>query len=538
MAEDSNVYPGTSQRRPVELDGGGSGVYCCIPLCKNATYNRDKQKSGIGFFRFPKDDELRKKWMNTIKQFRRSGGADSFKVTSSTVICEFHFKISEIKVSSGYGKKSLLPGTVPTIFKFKTRVVKTRKAPLDRRNLQSWPISSESSDDEQGTTPEAIEVGFPEADNVPGCSTCADYRKEIENLRKEKRLLEEELHDLQRDNIYVKEELESFKKNYIYNFRNISSCPELFLKATGLEVQGFHNLFTFLKPGENCNNIKFYETAKQATTDGNPASDSLSGKKRGPKPKTEPLDQLFMCLTWLKNGFTLSHMSWLFQLPNSTVSRYLISWINFLYFSLGSIPIWPSKEQIQKSMPETFRKTYPSTRCIIDCTELFCQRPSSLSIQSSLYSSYKHHVTYKALIGIAPSGAITFVGQLFDGSISDREIVQRSGILNSALWDEGDSLMADRGFTIADDLKPFKVNLNIPAFLGGRDQLSKEEVIESQTIASVCIHVERAIQRVKKFRLIRNEILLVLHGSVNQIWTVCCLLCNFMPPLIQTDTQN
>ena len=137
-----------------------------------------------------------------------------------------------------------------------------------------------------------------------------------------------------------------------------------------------------------------------------------------------------------------------------------------------------------------------------------------------------------------PSGAITFVGQLFDGSISDKEIVQRSGILNSSLWDEGDSVMADRGFTISEDLKSLKVQLNIPSFLGGREQLTKEEVLESQTIASVRIHVERAIQRVKKFRLIRNEIPLVLHGSVNQIWTVCCLLCNFMPPLIQNDLQH
>ena len=86
---------------------------------------------------------------------------------------------------------------------------------------------------------------------------------------------------------------------------------------------------------------------------------------------------------------------------------------------------------------ESFKRTYPSTRCIIDCTELFCQRPSSLTIQSSLYSSYndKHHVTYKGLVlvGIAPSGSITFVSQLYEGSISDKEIVARSGILNSEL---------------------------------------------------------------------------------------------------------
>ena len=53
--------------------------------------------------------------------------------------------------------------------------------------------------------------------------------------------------------------------------------------------------------------------------------------------------------------------------------------------------------------------------------------------------------------------------------------------------------MADKGFTIANDLKTFDVKPNIPAFLSGRDQLTKTEVKESQSIASVRIHVERAI---------------------------------------------
>ena len=100
------------------------------------------------------------------------------------------------------------------------------------------------------------------------------------------------------------------------------------------------------------------------------------------------------------------------------------------------------------TMPAIFKTTYPSTRCIIDCTEIFCQRPSSLSSQSAMYSNYKHHVTYKGLLGIAPSGAITFISELYEGSISDKEIVKRSGILNKNLWDDNDSIMADRGFTI------------------------------------------------------------------------------------------
>ena len=178
--------------------------------------------------------------------------------------------------------------------------------------------------------------------------------------------------------------------------------------------------------------------------------------KPGQRPKLEELEQLFMFFTWLRLGFTQSYAGFLFNLPISTVCRYTITWSNYMYLKLESIPIWPTREQTDKTMPKCFKETYPLTRVILDCTELFCQRPSSLTIQSSLFSFYKHHV-------------------------------------------------ADRGFTIAEELRNIGVSLNIPSLLSGRNQLTEEEVTESQTIAAVRIHVERAIQRIKKFRQIRNE---------------------------------
>lgn len=124
---------------------------------------------------------------------------------------------------------------------------------------------------------------------------------------------------------------------------------------------------------------------------------------------------------------------------------------------------------------------------------MFCQRPSGLTTQSSLFSHYKYDVIYKGLVDIAPTGRITFISELYDGSISDVEIVQRYGILEKDLKDESDSLMADKGFTVENLLKPLGVSLNIPAFLHEREQVTNEEVTESQTIASVWIHVEQAI---------------------------------------------
>ena len=144
-------------------------------------------------------------------------------------------------------------------------------------------------------------------------------------------------------------------------------------------------------------------------------------------------------------------------------------------------------------MSECFRDTYPNTGVIIDCTELFCQKPSSLTIQSSLFSHYKHHITYKGLVGISPSEAITFVSELYDGPTSDVEIAKGCGILNKKLCSKDDDVMADRRFTIKKQLEPLGVTLNIPSFLAEKGQLSQEEVTESQTIDAVRIHVERAI---------------------------------------------
>jgi len=77
-------------------------------------------------------------------------------------------------------------------------------------------------------------------------------------------------------------------------------------------------------------------------------------------------------------------------------------------------------------MPEAFKDKYLK-RVIIDCTEIKCEIPSSLLLNSEQYSSYKNHTALEGLISIAPNGPITFVSELYTGSISDRGIVIHNG---------------------------------------------------------------------------------------------------------------
>jgi hypothetical protein len=134
-------------------------------------------------------------------------------------------------------------------------------------------------------------------------------------------------------------------------------------------------------------------------------------------------------------------------------------------------------------------------------------------MNSALYSSYKSHTTYKGNVVISPSGEIIHISSLFEGSISDKELVRKSGLL--PLLDPEDQLMADKGFIIQDLLDPIGCSVTIPAFLSSKKQFSKKELMVSKQIHNVRVHVERAIRRVKEFHYFDRVIPLTVAGTGN-----------------------
>ena len=77
--------------------------------------------------------------------------------------------------------------------------------------------------------------------------------------------------------------------------------------------------------------------------------------------------------------------------------------------------------------------------------------------------------------------------------------------------------------------------MNIPPFLLDKAQFNEEEVENTQSVASVRIHVERATSRIKMYKIITNDVPLSLAGALNQIWTVCCMLLLFQSPIIDQE---
>ena len=90
-----------------------------------------------------------------------------------------------------------------------------------------------------------------------------------------------------------------------------------------------------------------------------------------------------MCLTRLRLGLLERDLANRFNLSKSQVSRIWITWLDFLYTRVRSIPIWPSQTYIRETMPSNFKESYPNTRMIIDCTEVFIEMSSQSRSQSA-----------------------------------------------------------------------------------------------------------------------------------------------------------
>ena len=480
------------------------------------------------------------KWLHAI---RRDEGK-YFKVTKSTRVRSRHFREGDIKKTLS-GKKELKDGVVPSVFPWTRTSPRKRKEPMERhfeetasksasRKLSSSVVVMEELSNEMVPDVSDLSSQFENVETQTDLTEHKAYLTEIiDNNNKRIYELEQEIDELKRQLQDTQRRNDALNKR-LFTFENLKSVDSNAAFYSGFQTwDAFMAVFEYLDPGERGENISLWRSSTDITSDySEDQTDELLTKK-GRARSLKPLDEFFMVMCRLRQGFPEDHLANFFNVSTPTVRRILITWVNFMYFKFGQINIWPSREIIRTTMPESFKSKYKSTRVIIDCTEIRCQMPSSLQLNGELFSSYKNHTTLKGLVGISPGGAIIFISQLYTGSISDREIVRRSGFLELP-FDDKDSIMADKGFRIQ-DLLPLGVTLNLPPFLGASAQMAAEDVVATQEIASLRIHVERAINKIKNFHIWDRVVPLHQMGIVNQMWAVCAFCCNAQPNILSYD---
>jgi len=116
----------------------------------------------------------------------------------------------------------------------------------------------------------------------------------------------------------------------------------------------------------------------------------------------------------LRSGLLNEDLAGRFELLMATVSSIFTTWIKVLDSLLSPTIVLPLSECIRANLPRCF-SNYKNLRGILDCTEVYIERPRDLKLQALTWSDYKKHNTVKFLVVITPRGRIGFLSKAWGG---------------------------------------------------------------------------------------------------------------------------
>ncbi|XP_059098036.1 uncharacterized protein LOC131892260 [Tigriopus californicus] len=517
------------------------GHYCCVVLCHH-NQKRDG-KLGISFFRFPKNDPQRDLWLKAVR--RKNSDGTPWIPNKEARICSAHFYL---------GKRSDDPDSpsfVPTVLPHKT--VKVNEDRIARRkHRESVKIKSKTQTEEakepKNIAQEIVATVFSTQDlSVSGGSHASLNTEPVK--------------------CFIEGYCQTLKLRHSSGIFNLEceTRPNMY-DENCLDVATTANVPQHEDQGVQA--VKYREIPSRAigTSTENTHSDnggmqyflnlpkshfqSLTGLSRkmfdfllyklGQNLTSSRFIQremkLFLFLVKMKLNLPYIAMNAMFNVSAQTVSQIFVEVLKVAHDCTKNFIIWYDRKTIYARMPKSIKKDFPNAKVIIDASEVEIERLKSTKACVQTYSSYKSRHTLKFLVGCAPSGEIMFISKGFGGKATDAEITVRSGILN--YLEPGDVVLADKGFPLIET----KVNsgggiLVMPPFKESRQQFTEEKNESGYKCSSARIHVERCIERMKRFKVLdfipRN---LLEHSDM--ILVTIAGLCNLFPVLIRDSQGN
>ena len=229
------------------------------------------------------------------------------------------------------------------------------------------------------------------------------------------------------------------------------------------------------------------------------------------KPNVEPTtksiiheNHLLLVLMKLRHGYVNKDLALRFNTNVTNISNIFRTYLKALSDILKNFIVWPEREALRRNIPSSF-KNFKNCVCTIDCN-------------------------IKYLVGITPSGTVSFLSAGWGGRASDKEITRNSGFLDKVTF--GDCVLADRGFLIEEELANRGAVLRIPAFTRGKAKMSAKDVDMSRQIAHVRIHVKRVIGQLKKIRILNSVIPLSQVDLADDTMIVISGIVNLSPSVV------
>ena len=112
-----------------------------------------------------------------------------------------------------------------------------------------------------------------------------------------------------------------------------------------------------------------------------------------------------MTIMKLKLNMPFEDLTYMF--PFILYQRTSLAWMIVIDARLQPFTKWPDREALWRIMLQCFQQAFgKKVTVIIDCFEIFIDRPSNLLACAQTFASYKHPKTAKVLIGITLQGSL------------------------------------------------------------------------------------------------------------------------------------
>ena len=226
----------------------------------------------------------------------------------------------------------------------------------------------------------------------------------------------------------------------------------------------------------------------------------------------------------LKLGLLNKDLAVRFEISTSRMSKIFRSLVLLFATNMTNLIVWTDHGTIRRHLPRCFKKNFKDCVCIIDCSEIFIERPKNLTARLQTWSNYRHNNASNYLVGITPAGAISFLSLGWNRRVSDKQVTKESSFFNKVSM--GDCILAHWRFNTKEELSALRATVKISSFTKGKKQLSGGEVDTPRQLSSVRIHVERVIGRIKKFRLLQTTLPLTQVDLLVGIMVIVCGLVN------------
>lgn len=176
---------------------------------------------------------------------------------------------------------------------------------------------------------------------------------------------------------------------------------------------------------------------------------------------------------------------------------------------------WDAEKKWNKSQPSW--KPDEVEQIIVDSFETPVSRPSLWENQRRVYSGKKKRHTLKTQVVTDETGEIQEISAGHRGPIADKTLYEQSGVAQRYAKAKKRGDLGYQGVA----------EMNLPHKKPKKGELSEGQREENRAHASVRVHVEHGIRRVKAFRILREDYRLALG--------LFCLIAHAVVGLVQLN---